>query len=597
MEGERVQRRLAAILAADVAGYSRLTGADEEGTLLRLRALRRELIDPAVDAHYGRIVKTTGDGLLVEFSSVVDAVRCALEVQGGIAFRNRDLPSSKCLEFRIGIHVGDVVVEGDDLLGDGVNVAARLEGVAQPGGVCLSADAYRQVRGKVDLVVQDWGEQQLKNIPLPVHLYAISTDVRAVPQKAGSIPTSSASSAPRLSIVVLPFANLGSEPDYFVDGITENLTTDLSRISGAFVIACKTALAYKSKAVDARQVGRDLGVRYILEGSVQSSGNRIRVNAQLIDAETGAHLWAERFDKPRTDLFDMQDEITCMLARVLDIELIAAESRRALRERSNSMDAVDLTMRGRAIWNQPFSVERSREARRWFEAALRLDAQNVNALLGLADTYSTEVANFLADNPTEQIQLAEAAVSKALNLAPNSAFAHHLRGTLLLRAKSRAPDQALRQFELAIILDRNFPWAYAMAGVTKVLLGRAEEAEAYVAQAIRLSPRDPWLDFWYLFIGVANIHLMKLDQAVERLRSSADLAGRGCGFANYLLAAALALAGREAEARDACATGQRLNPKFSIGKFRAGALSDNPLYLAGRERICEGMRRAGVPEE
>ena len=309
-------RKIAAILVADVVGYSRLAGADEEGTLARLRALRRELIDPAIAVHHGRVVKRTGDGILIEFRSVVDAVRCAIEVQNGMVERNADVAPKRQIEFRIGIHLGDVVEEGDgDLMGDGVNVAARLEGLAEPGGVCVSEDAWRQVRDRLKEGFVDLGEKALKNIARPMRVYALSP---------GSAPEAHAPSAapvnkpgpPRLSLVVLPFANIGGDPEqeHFVDGVTESLTTDLSRIRGVVVIGRNTAFTYKGKAVDLKQIGRELNIRYVLEGSVQRGGNRMRVNVQLIDAETGNHLWAERFDKPLADLFDMQDEIVARLA-------------------------------------------------------------------------------------------------------------------------------------------------------------------------------------------------------------------------------------------------------------------------------------------
>ena len=310
---ERPNRRLTTILAADAVGYSRLVGTDEEGTLERLRAIRKDLIDPVIAAHRGRIVKTTGDGLLAEFASVVDAVRSAVDMQRAMAESNAGLAPDRRIEFRVGINLGDVVVEDDgDLMGDGVNVAARLEGIAEPGGICLSSAAYDQVRGKIDIAAQDRGQQQLKNIAELVQVYALSPA-----HPAAAAPHTAV--APRLSIVVLPFVNLdgNSEQDYFVDGVTESLTTDLSRIPGAFVIARNTAFTFKSKPVDVRVIGRELGVRYVMEGSVQGGGDRIRVNAQLIDTETGAHLWAERFDKPRADIFDMQDEITTRLARTV----------------------------------------------------------------------------------------------------------------------------------------------------------------------------------------------------------------------------------------------------------------------------------------
>src|SRR6516165_3563839 len=331
LEG-RIHRRLAAILAADVAGYSRLIGVDEVGTLTALKTLRREVVDPAIAEHEGRIVKTTGDGMLVEFASAVDAVNCAVAVQCKMA-KASEITEQK-ISFRIGINIGDIVIDGDDILGDGVNVAARLEGIAEPGGICISASAYEQVRGKVPVEFTDIGEQTLKNIARPIRAYAV------VPSANVHQPAPLSPSAPRLSIVVLPFANIGGDPqqEYFVDGVTESLTTDLSRINGAFVIASNTAFTFKGRRVDVKKLGRELNVRYVLEGSVQRGGNRLRVNVQLIDAETGNHLWDERFDKPIADLLDMQDEIVSRLANTLNAQLIAAEARRA--ERSLHPDAM-----------------------------------------------------------------------------------------------------------------------------------------------------------------------------------------------------------------------------------------------------------------
>ncbi|HEV2545759.1 MAG TPA: adenylate/guanylate cyclase domain-containing protein [Stellaceae bacterium] len=593
MPQPEVQRKLAAILAADVAGYSRLTGADEEGTIARLRALRRELIDPTIEAHHGRIVKTTGDGILIEFASVVDGVRCAVEVQREMASRNSDIPPGKRLEFRIGIHLGDVVVDGDDLLGDGVNVAARIERLSEPGAICVSEDAYRHVCDKAPLKFIDIGERVLKNIARPMRVYAVPAATER------SIPRAHVSSADtrRLSIVVLPFTNLSGdkEQDYFVDGITESLTTDLSRISGAFVIARNTAFTYKGKSVDARQIGRELGVRYLMEGSVQSGRDRIRINAQLIDTETGAHLWAERFDKPRADLFDMQDEITSRLAHAIGIELVAAETQRAARERSNDMDAVDLEMRGRAIWKKPFSLARAREARKFFEAALRLDDRMVDALVGLAATHIDEVINIGSDSPQEQIRLAEEALSKALTLAPNNANAHYYQARTWHALA--APERAIRECELAIRLDSNHAWAHAYVGAMKILLGRAEETEADVAAAIRLSPRDPGLGTWFLILGMADLALGRLSEAVDRLRKSVEInPHRWVAF--LYLAAALVMLGRGSEAAEACATGRRLVPDMTINKFRTGALSSrHPVYVAHMERTFQAMRKAGLPEE
>jgi adenylate cyclase len=324
-------RKIAAILVADVVGYSRLAGADEEGTLARLRGLRRDLIDPAIAKHHGRIVKRTGDGSLIEFRSVVDAVRCAIECQKGMVERNAGQPPERRMEFRVGIHLGDVVEEADgDLMGDDVNIAARLEGIAEPGAICLSEHAYWQVKGRLDLKVNDLGPTQLKNIAEPIRVYSLQVGQPAE-SKSARAPALEKTAPPRLSIVVLPFANIGggAEQEPFVDGVTESLTTDLSRIRGAIVIARNTAFTYKGKPLDAKAIGRELNLRYVLEGSVQRSGSRMRVNVQLIDAEMSSHLWAERFDKPLADLFDMQDEIVARLAGALNAQLVAAEARRA----------------------------------------------------------------------------------------------------------------------------------------------------------------------------------------------------------------------------------------------------------------------------
>ena len=588
----RVDRRLSAILAADVAGYSRLMGLDEVGTARILRG-HRAVTDGLVAKHGGRIVKTTGDGLLLEFPSVVDAVECAVAVQAVMAERNNGVPQDRRMLFRIGINLGDILIEGDDILGDGVNIAARLEGIAEPGGICISSSAYDQVRGKVAVEFIDLGEQSLKNIDRPVRAYAVVSKGLGSVKPAEATPQRT--SAPRLSIVVLPFANIGGDPeqDYFVDGVTESLTTDLSRIPGAFVIARNTAFTFKNKPVDARTVGRELGVRYAMEGSVQSSGDRIRVNAQLIDAETGAHLWAERFDKERGDVFEMQDEITTRLARTVGIELVAAEGRRAERERPNNMDAVDLAMRGWAILNQPLSLRRDRDARELFEAALRLDDRNVEALIGLAFYHTNDVRTFASTNRDEQLRIAEKGITEALALAPGNALAHFVHANVL--HVSGATERSLRECELAITLDHNLAWAHADAGFIKVLLGRAEEAEADLNNAIRLSPRDPGLDRWIGLLGIADLFLGRLGPAMNRLRKSVEM-NPNLALPQFFLAAASALSGHAAEACEARNAGLRLDPNFTVSRFRNEPRSKNTTFLAQRERIYEGMRLAGVPE-
>jgi adenylate cyclase len=365
-------RKIAAILVADVVGYSRLARADEERTLARLRALRGDLIEPAIAVHHGRIVKGTGDGFIADFRSVVDAARCAIEVQTGMIERNAGVASDRRIEFRIGAHLGDVVEEADgDLMGDGVNIAARLEGICTAGAICLSEQAYWQVKGRLDLAAADLGLKQLKNIAEPIRVYSLQVGQPA-PAKPAEPSAPEKSGPPRLSIVVLPFANMGADPEqeHFVDGITESLTTDLSRIRGAIVIARNTAFTYKGKPFDVKTIGRELNVRYVLEGSVQRGGNRMRVNVQLIDAETGNHLWAERFDKPLADLFDMQDEIVARLANTLAAQLRSAEARRA--ERAPNPDSMDLYSQGLAWLNKGFTPENLAQARSFFDRELRV---------------------------------------------------------------------------------------------------------------------------------------------------------------------------------------------------------------------------------
>src|SRR5271156_677665 len=456
-------RKLAAILVSDVVGYSRLAGADEDRTLARLRALRSDLIDPTISVHHGRIVKRTGDGSVIEFRSVVDAVRCALEVQHAMVERNAGVALEKRIEFRIGIHLGDVVEEADgDLMGDGVNIAARLEGIAQPGAICLSEDAYRQVKGRLDLAVTDLGPTALKNIAEPVRAYSLQVGMPTQTKVATAVerlaPKTRSALAPlaavitallilvagggwdffaanrpapeaaHLSIVVLPFANLSGDPsqDYFADGITENLTTDLSRLSGSFVIARNTAFAFKGKNVDARTIGKELGVRYVLEGSVQRDASRMRVNVQLIDAESGNHLWAECFDKPLADLFQIQDEIVARIANQLGTELTSAEAHRA--ERASNPDSMDLFFQGLASINKGVNVENMAQARGYFERALAIDPRNLDALLGVGRVDYTVGGALLSDNRDARLTAAEAAIAKVLSQRPNDALAHEVMG-------------------------------------------------------------------------------------------------------------------------------------------------------------------------
>jgi TolB-like protein len=408
-------------------------------------------------------------------------------------------------------------------------------------------------------------------------------------------PITNEPTTPRLSLVVLPFINIGgsAEDDHFVDGITETLTTDLARCSGVWAISRSTALAFKGKPLDTRQIGRELGVRYVLEGSVQNAGERTRFNAQLVDAGSGVHVWAERFDKQRTNLLDMQDEVTTRLAHEIHIELIAAESRRATREHPDRLDSIDHTLHGWAAWYRHRSLEAARQARRFFEAALRLDEHNVDALLGFADTHMSEVNMYASDDRAGQIREAEAAATRALMLAPDNANAHVTYGTVLYAMC--APEHALREFKLAIGLDGNLAIAHAYLGLMKFFFGRAGETRAHVEEAMRLSPRDPLLFRWHFFIGLADIYLGRVVRGINGMRKSVEI-NPNWGLSQFVLAGALALAGLLAEAAEVCGTAQRLVPNFTIAKYRAEAISDNPVYLAQREYFDKGLRLAGVPE-
>jgi TolB-like protein/class 3 adenylate cyclase/Flp pilus assembly protein TadD len=592
LTGERVERRLTAILVADVVSYSRLMHMDEETTHARVTTLLAEVVLPAIAAHGGRVVKNTGDGFLAEFPSAVDAVRSAVQFQDRVFELTIDDAEGSRIQFRVGINIGDVIVGTHDIFGDDVNIAARLEGIAEPGGICLSAAALDQVRGKVGFEFADLGEQNLKNITRPVKAYAlIAGDYRmAAP---GSLPAMAAVSAPRLSIVVLPFENFGAYPEqeYFVDGVTESLTTDLSRIHGSFVIARNSAFSYRGKSPDIRKVGRELNVRYALEGSVQRASDRLRVNVQLIDTETGKRLWAERFDKPAADLFDMQDEIVSRLANALDSQLVEAEARRS--SRLPHPDAMDLYFQGRACWNRGMTPEYLASARSFFERALVLDSDNVAAMVGMAAVDATIAGSFAGDNRAERLVAAETALTRALSLDPHCAGAHLALGAVYMFT-NRA-GHGIRECERALALDRNLADAHGCIGMAKYFVGRAVETEAHVREALRLSPRDIFANRWLLFVGIAKAQLGKDAEAIVWLRRSIE-ANRNFPLAHFHLAEVLALLGELDEARAAAQAGLALDPGFNLHRYRVNALGDNPAYLAGRERSCAGMRLAGVPE-
>ena len=563
-------RKIAAILVADIVGYSRLAGADEDRTLSRLRGLRSDLIDPAIDAHHGRIVKHTGDGSLIEFRSVVDAVRCAVEIQNGMIERNAGVPPERRIAFRIGVHLGDVVEEADgDLMGDGVNVAARLEGLCEPGGLCLSEDAWRQVRDRIQAPFADLGERELKNIARPMRAFALRPGAGgaalAIPQSAPAGRETS-----RLSIVVLPFVSMGgdAEQEYFVDAITDSLTTDLSRIRGAFVIARNTAFTFKGKAVDVKALGRELNVRYVLEGSVQRRRDHLRVNVQFVDAESGGHVWAERFDKPIADIFEMQDEIVARLANQLGMEFMLAEARRA--ERTANPDSLSLVFQSVALVAKGLTWENMTKARALLERALALDPEYVLALVQIAFVDFLVATYLYSDDRAERLAAAEAAAVKAVSLAPDRAMAHFVMGTVVGVTKSA--QHGIAECERALAIDPNLASAHAGIGAFKMFIGRAEETESHVQEALRLSPRDPAAFYWRYFVATSKIVLGRYEEAIVWLgRSIED--NRNNPMSHLLLAAALALLGRVDEAQLAAKAALALNPQFSIARYRSAPWS------------------------
>jgi adenylate cyclase len=599
---ERVERRLAAILAADVAGYSRLMGADEEGTHERVKAHFRQLIYPRITEHRGRIVKSTGDGLLAEFPSVVDAVRCAAEIQRGMIDRNADVPEDKRISFRIGVNLGDVIVEPEDIFGDGVNIAARLEALAEPGGICVSRTVHDHIGDRLPYSFEDIGDQSVKNFDRRIRTYAMSRAAVASLSPTPS-PTKVAepvtSTRPPLSIVVLPFANLSNDPEqeYFADGMTDDLTTDLSRIAGSFVIARNTAFTYKGKSVDVKKIGRELGVRYVLEGSVRRAGDQIRVNVQLIDAETGAHLWADRFDADRTDLTEAQDAITGRLARTLNIEMVEAAASRIQQEEVVNPDARDFVMRGWASWHRPRSTTNQQEAQRAFERALEIDPRSLDARIGIASVLAANLSDARSSSVQQDEVRAEQSLVESFERDANRSTAHRAMGHLR-RSQNRLTESRI-ELETAIALDRNDARAFFQLGVTLMYLGRPEAAISQLEKAMRLNPRDPNVAQYYWGLGACHLLLGRVDEAIDPLRK-ACVANPWHHYPPLHLAGALGLRGDLDEARAALAESIRLQPEInSLARWRSSRpYLNNPQYQALLEKtFYVGLRRAGFPDE
>ena len=580
MAEERLQRRLAAILSADVVGYSRLMGLDEAGTLLRLNALRRELIDPAIAAHSGRIVKLMGDGALIEFASAVDAVTCAIEIQKRLREHDAAVSEANPIRFRIGINVGDIIIEGDDILGDGVNIAARLEGIAEPGGISISEDAWRQVQGKVTANFTDLGEQSLKNITRPVRVYRLKSGPEAArPLEPPSKP----------SIAVLPFTNMSGEPEqeYFSDGISEDVITDLSKIAGLMVISRNSSFTYKGRPVDTRAVGRDLGVRSVLEGSVRRAGNRVRITAQLIDAATGGHLWAERYDRDLTDLFAVQDDVTRRIVEALKLTLSPAEKTRIADSGTRNIAAYDCFLRGREfLLGETKNREKFESSITFFMRALELDSNYSRAYAGLGWAYVYDYQNRWSDDSNISLALAKSNANQAIKADPNEPLGRIVAS--LVATFEKDFTGAKSEADIALSLNPNSSEALACLGNISTFSGRPSEAIPLIERAMRLDPvyRQQYLHL----LGVASLLAGKYENAAVLLRQRILLVPR-TDFTRAVLVSALGHLGEVDEARRVWRELKEINPQYSFGEHFARQPFKNEEDV---QRIAEGLAKAGL---
>ena len=596
MTDDRVERRLAAVLAADVAGYSRLMGLDEEGTLARLKAARKALVDPAIASHRGRIVKTTGDGLLVEFASAVDAVRCAVEVQRRMAEPYAaSVPQDQTIQFRIGIHVGDVIIDDNDIFGDGVNIAARLEGIAEPGGVCISDDAYRQVRGKVDVTCDDLGPQALKNIAETMRAWGVRFgDQGAVKAR----PKSSADQTPPLalpnkpSIAVLPFQNMSGDPEqeYFADGMVEEITTALSRNRSLFVIARNSSFTYKGKAVDIKQVGRELGVRYVLEGSVRKASGRVRITGQLIEAATGAHLWADKFDGTLDDIFDLQDGMTASVMGAIYPQLELAEIKRSQSKPTESMEAYDYYLRAVAELYK-YTREGNHEIARLTGMAIQVDPGFSAAYAFAATSFAQRRAfGWIVDAVQEQADARQLALH-ALSLDEDNPFVLAAVGMVRSYALHEVEDGAAL-LSRSIALDPNLASARYWFGNTQNWLGHSDTAIDTFQTALRLSPLDPRRFLAQQGLSAAHFLAGRYSEALSWAKAATQLRPN-FPFGHLHISASLAMLGRLDEARSVAALVTRLDPELTISNIGARIPYQRASDLEKLEQAC---RLAGLPE-
>jgi len=591
---ENLQRRLTAILVLDVAGYSRLMGADEEGTLAQLKTLRKTLVDPTIGAHRGRIVKTTGDGMLVEFASAVDAARGAAEVQRAMATQNINVPQDKRIEFRIGIHVGDIIIDDNDIFGDGVNIAARLEGIAEPGGICVSDDAQRQIRGKTELAFDDMGPQSLKNIAEPMRAWRLQIDKNSpstLPKRAAAETAQPPALPDKPSIAVLPFQNMSGDPEqeYFADGMVEEIITALSRFKSLFVIARNSSFTYKGKAVDIKQVGRELGVRYVVEGSVRKAAETVRITGQLIDATTGAHLWADRFEGKLDDVFALQDKITEGVVSAIAPTVYKAEIDLAARRRPTNLSAYDLCLRA-----QPHFYSMTREglaeALQLAHRALELDPRYGFAAFQAGSCHIFNITQGWAHDLNREIGEVTRLLSLALSIDENDPDVLATAGcatSFLTEDFATAAEMVDR----AVALNPNSAFAWNQRGQAYLFGGQAAEALRSFERSIRLNPLDPMLYMTLAGMGIAFIELRRFDEAVAVARKAARQ-NQTYATTYRCLASALAHLGREAEVQKAVSRLLELEPNFRISEWvKRGAQ-----WHRHNKLMIEGIRKAGLPE-
>ncbi len=585
MAAPAIKRRLAAILAADVAGYSRLMAADEEETL-RVLGAYRETIAGLVTEHDGRIFGAAGDSVIAEFTSAVQSVRCAVAMQRALSRRNADLTPERRMEFRVGINLGDVMAEGEDLLGDGVNIAARLQEVATPGGICVSGAVREQTEGKLDFPTAHLGERALKNIPRPVQVWRV--DWRQDEASTAGVLGGELALPDRPSIAVLPFANMSGDAgqEYFADGITEDIITALSHYRWLFVIARNSTFVYKGRAIDVKQVARELGVRYVLEGSVRRAGGRVRVTGQLIEADTGAHIWAQRFDREFADIFALQDEITESVVGAIEPEMLLDAGRRAARKSPANLDAFDCCMRGNWCFNQ-FTPDDNRQAETWLRRSTELDPKLARAHMCLARLLFGRCWYGWSDNIARDLAAAQTEAERAVALDDREPYAHY--ALFLVRLGSGQHQQALAEAQRAIDLSPNFALGHFALGMTRIFIGRFAEALDPLLRCLRLNPRDPQAYLFVSFMALAQYHLGNYEEAVHYAEQA--LSGRRLYAVLRTFLASLGQLGRTEEAKAVLAEMERIKPADAERHWEITSPYADPAH---RAHLIEGLRKAGM---